>query len=109
MDTMEAETATLYSLLGRRWMVGAPVVHVAFDAAGQAVALALADGGLAIARLADDEPPQDRCRKTLDEGRMAISPRRQPVPPVVKVAISEAPLQVAPFGTSSFVTRGLGG
>jgi WD40 repeat protein len=109
MDTMEAESATLYRLLGRHWMVGAPVAHLAFDAAGQAVALALADGRLAIASLADEEPPHDRCRKTLDEGRIAISPRRRPVPPVVQVAISEAPLHLAPFGASGFVTGGRGG
>lgn len=109
MDTMEAETATLYQLLGRHWMVGAPVVNVAFDAAEQAVAFTLADGALAIAPLVDAEPPQDRCRKTLDEDRMSISPRRLPAPPVVKLAISDAPLYLAPFGASGFVAGDRGG
>ena len=103
MDTMEAETATLYELLGRHWMVGAPVTSVAFDAAGQAVAFALADGALAIAPLADIEPPQDRCRIALDEGRTTISPRRKPVPPLMKAAISDGPFHLASIGTSGFI------
>lgn len=102
MDTMEAETATLYELLGRHWMVGAPITKTAFDPAGQGVAFALADGALAIAPLTDSEPPQDRCRMTLDGGR-TISPRRKPVPPLTKVIISDAPLHLASLGTSGFV------
>ena len=103
MDTMEAETAALYELLGRHWMLGAPVTSVAFDATGQAVAFALADGALAIAPLADIEPPQDRCRVALDAGRTTISPRRKPVPPLTKVAVSDAPFHLASIGTSGFV------
>jgi WD40 repeat protein len=103
MDTMEAETATLYELLGRHWTVGAPVMNTAFDSAGQAVAFALADGALAIAPLTDVEPPQDRCRVALDEGRTTISPRRKPVPPLTKVVMSDALLHLAPFGTSGFI------
>jgi WD40 repeat protein len=103
MDTMEAETVALYELLGRHWMVGAPITSMAFDAAGQAVAFALADGALAIAPVTDVEPPQDRCRIALDGGRTTISPRRKPVPPLTKVAIGDAPLHLAPIGASSFV------
>lgn len=103
MDTMEAETVTLYDLLGRHWMVGAPITGVAFDAAGQAVAFALADGALAIAPLNDIDPPQDRCRIALDGGRTTISPRRKPVPPLMKVAISDAPFHLASIGSSSFI------
>ncbi|MGX1104359.1 MULTISPECIES: WD40 repeat domain-containing protein [Bradyrhizobium] len=101
MDTMEAETATLYDLLGRHWMVGTPVTSTAF--AGDGVAFALADGALAIAPLTDIEPPQDRCRIALDGGRATISPRRKPVPPLMKVIASDAPLHLALIGTSGFV------
>ncbi len=103
MDTMEAETVTLYELLGRHWTLGAPVTNVAFDLAGQVVAFALADGALAIAPLTDIEPPQDRCRIALDGGRTTISPRRKPVPPLTKVAISDAPFHLAPIGASGFI------
>ena len=103
MDTMEAETATLYELLARRWTVGTAVTNTAFDPAGRAVAFALADGALAIAPLSDMEPPQDRCRVALDEGRTTISPRRKPVPPLTKVIVSDAPVHLAQFGTSGFV------
>ncbi|RZN34843.1 WD40 repeat domain-containing protein [Bradyrhizobium sp. Leo121] len=103
MDTMEAETVTLHELLGRHWTLGAPVTSVAFDLAGQVVAFALADGALAIAPLTDIEPPQDRCRIALDGGRTTISPRREPVPPLTKVAISDAPFHLAPIGASGFI------
>lgn len=103
MDTMEAETAALYDLLGRHWMVGAPVTSMAF--AGDGVAFALTDGALAIAPLTDTEPPQDRCRIALDGGRATISPRRKPVPPLTKVVISDAPLHLASIGPSGFVAN----
>ncbi|MBR0800677.1 WD40 repeat domain-containing protein [Bradyrhizobium jicamae] len=100
MDTMEAETATLYDLLGRHWTAEAPVTDAAFAEDG--VAFALADGALAIAPLTDIEPPQDRCRIALDGGRTTISPRRKPVPPLTKVVVSDAPLHLASIGTSGF-------
>jgi WD40 repeat protein len=103
MDTIEAESAALYELLGRHWTVGAAVTNTAFDPAGQGVAFALADGALAIAPLADIEPAQNRCRVALDEGRTTISPRRKPVPPLTKVIISDAPLHLASIGPSGFV------
>lgn len=104
MDMIEAETATLYELLGRHWTVGAPVIDAVFDPAGDGIAFALAEGGLAIAPFKDPEPPQDRCRMALDEGRMTISPRRKPVPPLMKVTVGDAPLQLASLGKSGFVT-----
>lgn len=103
MDTMEAETATLYELLGRHWTMGAPVTNATFDAAGQAVAFALADGSLAIAPLADSDPPKDRYRMALDGGRSTISPRRKPVPPLTKVVISDASLHLASIEPSGFI------
>ncbi|MBR0843175.1 WD40 repeat domain-containing protein [Bradyrhizobium liaoningense] len=103
MDTMEAETATLYELLGRHWTVGTAVTNTVFDLAGQGVAFALADGALAIAPLTDVEPVQDRCRVALDEGRTTISPRRKPVPPLTKVIISDAAPHLTALGTSGFV------
>lgn len=102
MDTMEAETAALYELLGRHWTVGTAVTNVIFDPAGQGVAFALADGALAMAPLTDVEPVQDRCRVALDEGRTTISPRRKPVPPLTKVIIGDTPPKLAPIGTSDF-------
>lgn len=102
MDTMEAETATLYNLLGRHWTVGAPVTSTSFDPAGQAVAFALADGALAIAPLTDIEPPQERYRMPLDGGRATILPRRKPVPPLMKVIVSDVSPHLASLGTSGF-------
>ncbi|MDH2380829.1 WD40 repeat domain-containing protein [Bradyrhizobium sp. CER78] len=103
MNTMEAQTATLYELLGRHWTVGAPVADIALDAAGEAVAFALADGGITIAPLIDTEPPQDRCRTALDEGRSTIMPRRKPVLPLSRVVVGDVQPHLAPLGTSGFV------
>lgn len=103
MDTMQAEPATLYDLLGRHWTVGAPVTNAVFDPAGQAVAFALADGALAIAPMTDIEPPQDRCRMALDVGRTTISPRRKPVPPLTKVIVGDASFHLASMGISGFI------
>jgi WD40 repeat protein len=108
MDTIEAETATLCQLLGRHWTVGAPVTSTVFDPAGEVVGFALADGTLAVAPLADSESPQDRCRVALDGGQTTILPRQRLVPPVTKVVIGDAPLNLSTFGKSGFIVADRG-
>jgi WD40 repeat protein len=44
----------------------------------------------------------------LDEGRTTISPRRKPVPPLTKVIISDAPLQLVSLGTAGFIANDRG-
>src|SRR5438105_15949197 len=95
MDTMEADSTTLYGLLARHWRLGAAVERLAFDEAEEAVAFGLADGRMAIAPIEDAEPPQDRYRQAIDSGRATISPRRRPVPPILQLAIDAPPLHLA--------------
>jgi WD40 repeat protein len=100
MDVVEADTASVYDLLGRHWRVDAPVDEIAFDGAGKTVAFSLADGSIALAPLEEAEPPQLRYRVALEDGRPTISARRQPIPPVVKVAIGDPPLQMSSPGSA---------
>jgi WD40 repeat protein len=109
MDTMEADSATLYSLLARHWNVGVAVERLSFDAAETVVAFALADGRLALAPVEDAEPPKERYRRALDDGRATISPRSRPVPPVAQVVIDGGPVHLAPFGPAGFIAGGRSG
>ncbi|WP_454625238.1 WD40 repeat domain-containing protein [Bradyrhizobium cenepequi] len=105
MDIVEADTASLYCLLGRHWRVDVPVDEIAFDPAGKTVAFSLADGSIALASVEDAEPPQQRYRVGLEDGRPTISARRQPVPPVIRVAIGDPPLQLFLPGPSGIVVH----
>lgn len=106
MDRPEADSATFYELLARHWRLDAAVEQLAFDAAGASLAFGLADGRVALAPVADAEPPQDRCRVAADTGRATISPRRKPVPPLVLAAIDAAPVRLAAFGAAGFIAGG---
>ncbi|MDQ0391932.1 WD40 repeat domain-containing protein [Labrys monachus] len=108
MDRTE-ETATLYSLLARQWSVGAGVERLCFDAAEGAVAFALADGRVALARMQDAEPPEDRYRIAADDGRATISRRSRPVPPAMQLIVDAGPVRLAPLGEAGFVAGGRGG
>ncbi|MCA1452692.1 WD40 repeat domain-containing protein [Bradyrhizobium sp. BRP22] len=109
MDTVEVDAASLYNLLGRHWRLDVPVDEVAFDRAGKTVAFSLADGSLALASVAEAEPPQQRYRVGLEDGRPTISARRQPIPPVMKVAIGDPPLRIFSPEPSGIIVHERGG
>lgn len=72
---------TLYDLLAREWEAGSPVGAMRFNAEGSAVAAALEDGSVALARLEDEEAPEKRLRIDFETGRSTIRPReRAPAP-----------------------------
>ena len=81
MDRMEAEDFSLFGLLGRSWQLDADVVDLTFDNSDGAVAFALADGSVAIARTKDSEPAAKRIRISAEDGRSTILPRVKPLPP----------------------------
>ena len=56
MDRMEAETSVYLACSGGSWELNADVADLAFDNSSGAVAFALADGSVAIARTKDAEP-----------------------------------------------------
>ena len=94
---------SLFDLLGRRWRLPAPAVSAEFDAAGGALALALADGRVAVVATEDSEPPESRL--AVDEsGRRTITPRRgAPRPAIVLGAQGPRPAVVSAAAGGGFV------
>jgi hypothetical protein len=104
MDRMEAEDFSLFGLLGRSWQLDAPVVDLAFDNSSGAVAFALADGSVAIARTKDAEPAAKRIRISAEDGRSSILPRTKPLPPITRLSVQEGtPVALTAYGKHGFV------
>ncbi|MEM8949760.1 MAG: WD40 repeat domain-containing protein [Pseudomonadota bacterium] len=104
MDRMEAEDFSLFGLLGRSWEQDAPVVDIAFDSSSGAVAFALADGSVAIAKTKDAEPAAKRIRISAEDGRQSILPRIKPLPPITRIALQErTPVALTAYGKHGFV------
>ena len=104
MDRMEADDFSLFGLLGRPWQLDAPVVDLAFDNSDGAVAFALADGSVAIARTRDAEPAAKRIRISAEDGRQSILPRAKPLPPITRVTVQDgAPAALTAYGRHGFV------
>ncbi len=85
MDQPSSAPLTLFELLARQWPRPAPVERLAFNNEQSAVAFAAADGSIAIAALADPEPPEKRVRVSTENGRATIRRREKPVRPAVVV------------------------
>ncbi len=104
MDRMEAEDFSLFGLLGRSWQLDAPVADLAFDGSDGAVAFALADGSVAIARTKDAEPAAKRIRISAEDGRQSILPRSKPLPPPARFSVQEGtPVALSDYGRHGFV------
>jgi len=104
MDRMEAEDFSLFGLLGRSWELDAPVVDLAFDGSHGAVAFALADGSVAIARTKDSEPAAKRIRISAEDGRSSILPRTKPLPPITRFTVQEGtPVALTDYGKHGYV------
>jgi WD40 repeat protein len=101
---MEAEDFSLFGLLGRSWSLEAAVVDLAFDHSDGAVAFALADGSVAIARLKDAEPAARRIRVSAEDGRATILPRTRPLPPLVHFPVCrDRPPAMTAYGKHGIV------
>ena len=104
MDRMEAEDFSLFGLLGRSWELDAPVVDLTFDGSDGAVAFALADGSVAIAKLKDQEPASGRIRISAEDGRSSILPRSKPLPPITRLTVQDGtPVALTAYGKHGFV------
>ena len=104
MDRMEAEDFSLFSLLGRSWDLGAPVTDLAFDKCAGAVAFALADGSVAIAKIKDQEPAASRIRISAEDGRSSILPRSKPLAPITRISVQDStPVALTAYGKHGFV------
>jgi WD40 repeat protein len=106
IETRRPPQVTLYDLLARHWELGAAVTRIEFDAADDVLAFALSNGHVAVAPVADPEPPESRYRMAGDTGRATISARRRPVPALPQLHIDRAPLHLAPFGEHGLLAGG---
>lgn len=101
---MEAEDFSLFGLLGRSWELDAPVVDLTFDNSDGAVAFALADGSVAIAKVKDSEPAAKRIRISAEDGRSSILPRSKPLPPIARISVQDGtPPALTAYGKHGFV------
>jgi len=98
MNVAVPEVPTLFSILARHWAVAAPVTGVVFDRGESAAAFVLADGALALASLADNEPAEKRQHISAENGRITVAPRRKPLPPLTLLKPGEAEIRLAAYG-----------
>jgi len=86
MNQQTIQNLTLFDLLARSWQRPSAIADLRFSADGSAVAFASADGTVAIAAVADHEPPEARIRVSNDLGQTTIRPREKPPVPLIATA-----------------------
>ena len=69
MDQPNLAPPTLFDLLARHWHRPCAIASLAFNADQSAVAFDGVDGSLAIAAMADPEPPAKRVRTSIETAR----------------------------------------
>ena len=69
MNQQTMQNLTLFDLLARSWQRPSAIADLRFSADGSAVAFTAVDGTVAIAAVADHEPPEARIRVSNDLGR----------------------------------------
>ncbi len=105
MNQQSATSPTLFGLLAREWVTGSPVNSMRFNTEQSAVGFLLENGGLAIARVDDDDPPGRRIHVSAENGRSTIQPRTSPVQPLdVANTKAEAAMWLGTIGDRDFVT-----
>ncbi len=77
-----------------------------FNAQQTALALALDDGTLAIAEVADEDPPQTRIHMSAEDGRATIRPRSSAPKPLTVVDIGENGVLLGTIGDTDFLAGG---
>jgi WD40 repeat protein len=107
MDQPDLAPPTLFDLLARQWRRPAAIAGLAFNGDQSAVAFVGADGSLAVAAMADPEPPAKRVRTSTETGRATIRPREKPVRPAVVVApVDDRAPPIAAHRHASFAVAG---
>jgi hypothetical protein len=104
MNQQSRHNPTIFELLGRGWQRPAAIANVRFNADDTAVAFASADGTIALAPVAEPEPPESRIRISSDLGQMRILPRsKPPLPLIATPAQGEGSLPLVPYQKSDFL------
>ncbi|WP_442581343.1 WD40 repeat domain-containing protein [Mesorhizobium sp. ASY16-5R] len=104
MNQQAIRNLTLFDLLARSWQRPSAVVGLRFSADGSSVAFVGADGTVAIAAVADQEPPESRIRVSGDLGQTTIRPRdKPPVPLTATAALADTAVPLAIHPDSGFL------
>lgn len=111
IETKPPRALSLFDLIGRDWVLDAPIRQITFNAGRSAVACRLEDGRVALLPMADAEHPEKRVRIEFDTGRSTIRPRENPVaPPVLTdpIAAVDGP-DLCRLGAQGFAVAGASG
>ncbi|MDB5524518.1 MAG: hypothetical protein JWM58_2281 [Rhizobium sp.] len=87
MNQQTMPNITLFDLLARNWRRPAAVSHLCFNDDDTLLAISATDGSVALARLADNEPPESRI--AIDNGQTTIQPRQGRPSPTINTRIQE--------------------
>jgi WD40 repeat protein len=106
MNQQSTPNVTLFDLLARSWQRPAPVRQICFNDDGTLLAVVCADGSIAIARMADNEPPEARI--TVDGGQATIRPRQGKAAPLIVTRVKGAS-SVCAHRDGGFLSTGANG
>ncbi|RWH90715.1 MAG: hypothetical protein EOR51_11075 [Mesorhizobium sp.] len=107
MNQQAMRNLTLFDLLARSWRRPSAITDAHFSADGTTIAFPSADGTVAIAAVADSEPPNMRIRVSGDLGQTTIRPREKPpVPLITTPQLAAGPIPITAFGQSDFLLGG---
>ncbi|MBB3454629.1 WD40 repeat protein [Rhizobium sp. BK313] len=88
MNQQPVPNVTLFDLLARNWHRPAPIRQICFNDDETLLAVVCADGSVAIARMADNEPPEARI--AIDRGQATIRPRQGKAAPLIMTRVKGA-------------------
>ena len=88
MSHQNLPNPTLFGLLARNWRLPSAITGLCFNGDGTILAFTCLDGTIALARIADNEPPESRLRVSIDVGQATIHPRKDKPAPLITAAIS---------------------
>ncbi|RWA60100.1 WD40 repeat domain-containing protein [Mesorhizobium sp.] len=104
MNQHAIQNLTLFDLLARSWRRPSAVADLRFSADGSTVAFTGIDGTVALAAVADQEPPESRIRVSGDLGQTTIRPRQKaPAPLITTAALGEGDVPLANYLGSGFL------
>ena len=110
MNQQTMQNLTLFDLLARSWQRPSAIADLRFSADGSAVAFTAVDGTVAIAAVADHEPPEARIRVSNDLGQTTIRPREKPpVPLIATAAFGDGDVPLASYAPSGFLVGAASG
>ncbi|WP_214475438.1 WD40 repeat domain-containing protein [Mesorhizobium sp. dw_380] len=110
MNQQTMQNLTLFDLLARSWRRPSAIADLRFSADDSAIAFASLDGTVAIAAVADQEPPESRIRVSHDLGQTTIRPREKPLVPLIATPrFADGDVPLATYAHSGFLVGAASG